>query len=89
MVVVIAFFNYRIKVQREAREQQQQPTMIMAEIVLEQPEQPVHDRTLEAEAFLDPTTVAAAQTTDAAVADPPVDVSVEEISKVQRSSEDG
>jgi hypothetical protein len=64
IAVVIAMLYYRIKVQIEAQEQQRHPTtMIMADIVLESltPPPVQEERTaLEAEAFLDPTSTAAA-----------------------------
>jgi hypothetical protein len=71
VAIVIAFLNYRFKLLREAREQQQQQAMntgdpltpIMADVVLEPPaSQPVDDGTIEAAgAFLDPTSAFVAQ----------------------------
>jgi hypothetical protein len=81
IVLGIAFLKNRVKIQREAREQQQQQAMntgddlilpsspLIAEavvLVVPPPVQEVRDVTIEADAFLDPTTVAVAVQTAAA-----------------------
>jgi hypothetical protein len=101
VAALIAILNYRIKLQRDARAQQEQQTLntgndailsqpppvsasntpadanfaadeivapVMVDVVVMPLAQAVQDRTMEADAFLDPTTISAVQTDAAGIA---------------------